>query len=89
MKTLYLDEEIERLESFKNPIQGHIEQLEEYKAIKEVLSIHSVSGCCDYDFIIHLINYYEKEKSSGLSKKQFLNKDYRFMAECIAKYNNR
>ena len=43
MKTPYLDEEIERLESFKNPITEHIEQLKEFKAIKEALSIHSVS----------------------------------------------
>ena len=43
MKTPYLGEEIERLESFKNPITEHIEQLKEFKAIKKALSIHSVS----------------------------------------------
>ncbi len=44
MKTPYLNEEIERLESFKNPITEHVEQLKEFKAIKEALSIHDVSG---------------------------------------------
>ena len=43
MKTQYLDEEIKRLESLKNPIDEHVEQLKEFKAIKEALSIHSVS----------------------------------------------
>ena len=37
MKTPYLDDEIEILGSFKNPIFEHIEQLQEYKAIKERL----------------------------------------------------
>ena len=40
MKTPHLDEEIKRLESFKNPIYEHVKQLKEYKAIKEALSIH-------------------------------------------------
>ena len=43
MKTPYLDEEIKRLESFKNPIDEHVEQLKELEAIKEALSIHIVS----------------------------------------------
>ena len=49
METPHLDEEIDRLESFKNPITEHVEQLKEYKAIKEALSIHSVSKSLQAD----------------------------------------
>ncbi len=44
MKTPYLDKEIEWMSG--DP-QKHIEQLKEFKAIKEALSIHSVSSSLD------------------------------------------
>ena len=59
MKTPYLNEEIERLKSFKSPITEHVEQLKEFKAIKKALSIQNVR-----DLLLDFGSYYEDDKTS-------------------------